>query len=77
MEKWIESHQFIGLWWGNENKLDPSLLFQFHLVFSNKIGISKNMLGNTLKSNRDLAPGVLYLSFITGAVFMLGVCWMV
>lgn len=33
--------------------------------------MSKYMLGNTLKRNRDLAPGILYLSFIIGAVFML------
>lgn len=41
------------------------------------IGIYKYMLGNTLKSSRDLAPGILYLSFIIEAVFMLDGCWMV
>lgn len=31
------------------------------------------MLGKTLKSEEDLAPGILYLSFIIGAVFILDV----
>lgn len=77
MENLIERFQLIGLSRSNKNKLKPIQLFQFHLVFSGKTGISKDKLGTMLKSKGDLAPGILCLSFFIGAVFMLEACWMV
>lgn len=77
MENPIERLQLLGLSCINKNKLKPIQLFQFHLFFSGKTGISKDTLGTTLKSKEVLAPGILCLSFFTGAVFMLEVCWMV